>query len=102
MLNGFFGYLESQLLKVWLFFGTSHISEFFTWKKNFKSEMVGEILDELEKLIIMEMSIKISLVFSGLLNGHVWLGKLDNSLAVASLYECSHMEISSGITSGTT
>ena len=33
--------------------------------------MVGEILDELEKLIIMEMSIKIKKPIQ-VVNGHVW------------------------------
>ena len=77
MLNGFFGYLESQLLKKsGFFFGFDFkvlltFPNFSPGKKNFKSEMVGEILDELEKLIIMEMSIKIKKPIQ-VVNGHVW------------------------------
>ena len=77
MLNGFFGYLESQLLKSLAFFSVLTLKVLLTFpnfspgKKNFKSEMVGEILDELEKLIIMEMSIKIKKPIQ-VVNGHVW------------------------------
>ena len=49
----------------------SYFRIFHLEKKNFKSEMVGEILDELEKLIIMEMSIKIKKPIQ-VVNGHVW------------------------------